>query len=435
MYQTICVLDFRWLLALWAVVAVGVSVWSLARKGWNADTRSSLIMLAIAGALIAFVLPRLVGSAGLPIQAWGTMLFVAMASGVALSMARARRVGLDPELILSLAVWAMMCGILGARVFYVIEYWPKFAKASWGETLFAVINLTQGGMVVYGSLLAGGLAVLVFIFRYRLPPLAMTDLVAPGVVLGVALGRIGCFLNGCCYGGLSDVPWSVQFPQGSPPFVDQMQRGQLAIHGLTFRGAPGDLPLIATVEPQSPAARKGLQAGQRILAINDKKVADVEAAQWELLSLYGEGTPIAIRVDGQARDAKWTITGPAPRSLNVHPAQLYSLIDGLLLFFFLLAYEPYKRREGELTAWVLVIHPISRFLLEIIRVDESAVFNTTMSISQNISIAIFAGGVCLWIYLLTRPPRPAIWPAPPASPAQREAGVAARPARQSSRAV
>lgn len=411
MYQTLLVLDFRWLLAVWAVVAVGTMCWSLAKRGWCAETRSTLAMLAVSGGLIAFVLPWLVGSVGLPIQAWGTMLFVAMACGVALSMYRARRVGLDPELILSLAVWCMVWGILGARVFYVIEYWPKFQKASWGETLFAVINLTQGGMVVYGSLLAGGAALLAFIWRHRLPALAMTDLIAPGAVLGVALGRIGCFLNGCCYGGLSELPWSVQFPQGSPPFIDQVQQGQLRIHGLSFEGRGGDRPVIAAVEPGSPAERKGLQPGQTILAINGKKVPDVESAQWELMNLYGEGTPIAVRVDGEARDAKWTITG-VQRSLRVHPAQLYSLIDGLLLCLFLLAYEPYQRRVGELTAWVLVLHPISRFLLEVIRVDESAVFNTQMSISQNISIAIFAGGVCLWIYLLSRPPREVRWPAP-----------------------
>ena len=82
----------------------------------------------------------------------------------------------------------------------------------------------------------------------------------------------------------------------------------------------------------------------------------------------------------------------------------------LLLCGFLLAYEPYKRRDGELTALVLTIHPISRFLLEIIRIDESAVFNTGMSISQNISIAIFAGGVCLWLYLFLRPSAACFWP-------------------------
>jgi prolipoprotein diacylglyceryltransferase len=80
----------------------------------------------------------------------------------------------------------------------------------------------------------------------------------------------------------------------------------------------------------------------------------------------------------------------------------------------LLAYEPYKKHQGELTALVLTIHPLSRFLLEIIRVDEASVFNTGMSISQNISIAIFLGGIALWAYLLLRRPQEPSWPAQPA---------------------
>ena len=70
----------------------------------------------------------------------------------------------------------------------------------------------------------------------------------------------------------------------------------------------------------------------------------------------------------------------------------------VLLCGFLLAYEPYKRRDGELTAWVLTIHPVARFLVEIIRVDEAKnVFHTGMTISQTISVAIFVGGIALWI--------------------------------------
>ena len=95
----------------------------------------------------------------------------------------------------------------------------------------------------------------------------------------------------------------------------------------------------------------------------------------------------------------------------MHPTQLYSLFDGLLLCAFLLVFEPYKRLDGELTALVLTIHPISRFLLEIIRDDEMAVFNTGMKISQNISIAILVGGLLLWAYLWARRPRSIPWPA------------------------
>jgi phosphatidylglycerol:prolipoprotein diacylglycerol transferase len=229
------------------------------------------------------------------------------------------------------------------------------------------------------------------------------------VVLGVGLGRIGCFLNGCCYGGLSDLPWAVRFPEESPAFADQAQRGELYLHGLLFHGAPREPAVIDRVEPGSAAEEHGLRAGQRVVMIDKVRTGTVEDAQWELLKLHGAGKELSIQVAGASTPVHWTLSQTRPRSRPVHPAQLYSLIDALLLCLFLLAYEPFKRRDGELTALVLVIHPISRFLLEIIRVDESAVFNTGMSISQNISIAIFAGGVMLWIYLFTRPPGLA-WP-------------------------
>jgi prolipoprotein diacylglyceryltransferase len=75
-----------------------------------------------------------------------------------------------------------------------------------------------------------------------------------------------------------------------------------------------------------------------------------------------------------------------------------------------LAYYPYRTRDGELTALTMTLHPISRFLIEIIRVDEQPVFNTPWSISQNISVLILAAAVCLWIYVM-RQPRGVAWPA------------------------
>ena len=104
------------------------------------------------------VLPSLVQDAGLPIRGYGVMLLIAVISGIWLSIQRARQVGLDPEIIWSLGTWFFVAGIGGARLFYIIEYWPRFQKASWTDTLLAMINLTQGGLVVYGSLLAGGAA-------------------------------------------------------------------------------------------------------------------------------------------------------------------------------------------------------------------------------------------------------------------------------------
>jgi phosphatidylglycerol:prolipoprotein diacylglycerol transferase len=407
------VFGFGWLLGIWAIASVAIMAWSLARYGWRAESRSYAAALCVVGLAIAVVLPLLTQPDGLPIRGYGVMLLVSVLSGIGLSVYRARQKGVDPEIILSLATWFFIWGIIGARVFYVIEYWEDFQEPTLAKTLLAMINLTQGGLVVYGSLLAGGAALVVFIYKHNLPGLALADLVAPGVVLGVALGRIGCFLNGCCYGGPSDLPWAVRFPAPSPAYVDQARQGQLFVHGLLFRGAGSDPAVIDRVEPGSQAARAGLKAGDRVTAINGAPAESVKTAQFELFNTFGAGKQLSIQVAGDAKARSWSIEGLPPLSRPVHPTQLYSLIDGLVLCFFLLAYEPYRRRDGELTALVLTIHPVSRFLLEVIRVDESPVFHTGMSISQNISIAIFVAGVGLWIYLLRRP-LGCCWPARPA---------------------
>ena len=280
-------------------------------------------------------------------------------------------------------------------------------------------------------------ALTAFVIRYRIPGLALSDLVAPSVVLGVAIGRIGCFMNGCCYGGASDLPWSVAFPWGSPPHGAQVERGQLPVQGILFAGKGADPPVIASVESGSLAAQAGLAAGQRVTQINGLHVDSVEDAELLLIDLSkyfwhlsGDrlyltsrlkstrmepeelGNELSIRVSGDPQPKTWALTGPVTGSRPVHPTQLYSFIDSLLLCLFLLAYYPYRTRDGEVTALTMTLHPISRFLIEIIRVDEQPVFGTPWSISQNISVLILAAAVCLWIYVW-RQPRGVAWPAAP----------------------
>ncbi|MBI3837961.1 MAG: prolipoprotein diacylglyceryl transferase [Planctomycetia bacterium] len=419
------VFGFGWLLTLWAVGSVVLLTWSLWRHGGK-ETLGYLPVLAVFGLVIAFVAPVLLEPEGLPIRSYGVMFLAAFVSSVVLAAYRARQVGLDPEIILSLGLWFLVSGIFGARLFYVIEYWDKFQRPTWWAMLGPMINITQGGLVVYGSLLAGGAALVVFVYKNRLPGLAFTDLIAPGVVIGVALGRIGCFLNGCCYGGITDLPWAVTFPPGSPAYLDQVQHGELFLQGMIFAGSGPDPAIVGEVEPNSAAARQGLKPGDQVTEINGRTVRSVDAAQVELLRIFGAGAPVSVKVAGAEQAKNWTVTAKPPRSRPVHPAQLYSLFDALLLCVFLLLYEPYKRRDGELTALVLTIHPISRFLLEIIRVDESPVFNTGMSISQNISLLIFAGGIGLWLYLWSRP-RGCTWPGlAVAAPRQNLPEIAAR---------
>jgi phosphatidylglycerol:prolipoprotein diacylglycerol transferase len=288
---------------------------------------------------------------------------------------------------------------VGARLFYVIQHWDRFQHDSLKETLFSLLNVMQGGLVVYGSVIAAGAALFVFCRQQRLPLLAVSDLIAPSLLLGLALGRVGCFLNGCCYGGLCELPWKVAFPWGSPPHWGQVQAGELDLHGIYLFGAETEPAVIDGVVPDSPAAQHGLKAGDRIDRINAVPVTSVGEAQHILLTAHGE---LAVTVAGDPETKRWKLASPLPRSRPVHPTQLYSTIDGLILSLFLWAWYPFRRREGEVTAWMITLYPITRFLMESIRTDEPKnIFG--MTISQNISLALFVVGLMLWGYLRNQP--------------------------------
>jgi len=196
------------LLGVWVLFSVGFLAFSGYRRGWGAETWMHLPMLVIVAAAIVFVLPNLVEGAGLPIRGYGVMMLVGVVAGVGLAMQRAQAARIDPEKILSLAFWLFAAGIAGARLFHVIEYWdqqyrqPKEGPLDPVATFKQVINIPAGGLVVYGSLIAGSLALIWFVKKNKLPGLALCDLIAPSMVLGLAFGRIGCLLNGCCFGGV-----------------------------------------------------------------------------------------------------------------------------------------------------------------------------------------------------------------------------------------
>ena len=350
---------FGWgiLLAVWAVGGAVLLAWTARREGLPAALRNLALPLAVAGAMILWLLPGLDDGAGVPIRGYGVMLLAAVAAGTGLAIVRGRRAGFDADTIVSLGTQVFLWGLVGARLFYVAEYPGQFFAPGQGlaASLAAVANVAAGGLVVFGSLPTAAAAAWLFARRRGLPLLRLADCIAPSLLVGLALGRLGCFLNGCCYGGPTDLPWGVRFPPESPPWFDQMSRGLI------------------------PAA-----------------------------------------------DAR----GVAPWSLPVHPAQLYAAIDAALLAGLALAYTPFRRREGAVFALVLALHPVSRLLLEAIRVDEPPALGTPLSVSQLISIVLLGLAAGLWAWIMTRPEAPAgrlgpagrLAPAGPGQPAGTEPG-------------
>jgi phosphatidylglycerol:prolipoprotein diacylglycerol transferase len=226
------------------------------------------------------------------------------------------------------------------------------------------------------------------------------------LLLGQALGRIGCLLNGCCFGGACDLPWAVTFPLGSPVYNEQVKEserpslGQLL--GMTLGIDADAAPVLEGVEPDGPLGKSGLRRGDRLKRIAGHAPRDAAEADLLLQHALLHQEPFSIETaDGRTFEVA-DLPVP-PRSLPVHPTQPYSAIDALLICLFLLAYEPFRRRDGELFALMLTIYPVTRFLLEIIRTDESAIFGTGLSISQNVSLLVMLGAAALWFHILRRP--------------------------------
>ena len=408
------VFGFGLLMGVWLVASVAFLAWLAWRQGFNADTLGYIPVLLLIGAVIGWLLPVLSKEQGLPIRGYGVMMFLAVVAGTAMTVHRAKRIGIVPDTIFSLAFWMVLPGILGARAFYVIEYWqPDFwphytsPDGGLGPLLASLLRIDEGGLVVYGSFFGAVAGMLFFVYKHRLPLLALCDVLAPSMALGLAIGRIGCLLNGCCYGAVCHHGWAVTFPQGSPAYRSQATRGQM--YGFTLPTNPKADPVVQAVEPDSPANLANLERGDFLKAIFLKdvdkfEIVNTEDAYWVIEQAFAFRKPLKIEL---AKGG--TIEIPAvpipPRSLAVHPTQIYSTIDGLVLCLLLLAYAPFARRDGEVFALMISIYPITRFLIEGLRTDEAAIGDTGMSISQNVSIGLLLAAIALWVYISRQPKR------------------------------
>ncbi|WP_425396513.1 prolipoprotein diacylglyceryl transferase family protein [Aeoliella sp.] len=394
---------FGLLLAILVVGAAIWAAWALKRDGGKQDVLTSLPVLAILAGGIVF-LPRVFPD-GFPIRGYGLMLIAAGASGLGLAYVRMRQAGLNPDLLFSLAFWMFLLGIVGGRVFYVVEYWESnFSHLERGQALIEAVKYVNGGLVVYGALVGATVAFLIFVRRHHLPTLAMADLIAPSLVVGLAFGRIGCLLNGCCFGGVADVPWAVTFPKEgsvgySPPYKAQVDGGDF--FGMHLAEKDGQVQ-VALVLPGSPAAKAGAEVGDVVESLAGHQVTSATMAASIFEAALAEGHTLPVRFQDKPEVVLSAVTLP-PRSLPVHPTQIYSAVNAGLLAWLLWSYYPYRRRDGEVFALLITVYPVARFLLERIRIDESSFFGTGLSISQNVSLVLLAAALLLWGYLSRQP--------------------------------
>ena len=145
----------------------------------------------------------------LPVRWYGVMMALAFIAGLWTATRRARQVNVSGDIIADVTLWLMLGSIAGARLVWVTTYW----KTELADQPFREVFMIQhGGLVFYGGLIGATVAGFIYLTWKKLPVWKIADILAPSIALGCVFGRVGCLLNGCCYGRACDLPWAIHFP-------------------------------------------------------------------------------------------------------------------------------------------------------------------------------------------------------------------------------
>lgn len=139
------------------------------------------------------------------------MMALAFVAGLWTASRRCVRDGISPEKVLDVGPWLIVGAIIGARALHVATYWrEEFA----GKPIWEIFMVQHGGLVFYGGLIGASLGCILYARLKKIPLWKLADALAPSIALGSVFGRIGCLLNGCCYGRVCELPWAIHFPDG-----------------------------------------------------------------------------------------------------------------------------------------------------------------------------------------------------------------------------
>jgi len=232
---------------------LGLNVrWSEPVRPWGAAIGQGLVSAAAAGAVawgVRWFAENRLGRDSVPLHSYGMAMALAFVLGIGLSSRWAREDKLPAvplrdkfgvplkdrsgapltisasELVGDLSFYLLLAGLGGARLLYIITNW----STEYAPDPLKALKLWEGGLVFYGGFIAAVITAFVYIRRHRIPFLPYGDILLPSVALGHAIGRLGCYAAGCCFGNVArdGFPWTVQFPRGSPAFYEHLGHGHI----------------------------------------------------------------------------------------------------------------------------------------------------------------------------------------------------------------
>jgi phosphatidylglycerol:prolipoprotein diacylglycerol transferase len=154
--------------------------------------------------------PTLLKFGTFAIHSYGLLLAIAFLASIQVFLARGKARGLPEDRLSTLSLWLLVLAILGGRLLFVATHWDEYK----GDPI-GVFRLWEGGLMLYGGYVLAILGGILYVRRVKMPVWRVGDAAAPAMALGIGIGRLGCFLNGCCYGLPTKLPWGIQFPPES----------------------------------------------------------------------------------------------------------------------------------------------------------------------------------------------------------------------------
>jgi phosphatidylglycerol:prolipoprotein diacylglycerol transferase len=324
---------------------------------------------------------------------------------VGLGYRQAKQIGWSLDRLLSLTFATVVGGIVGARIFFVVQKWSELPGDTLVERLYEALKFTEGGLVVYGSIIGALVTIGVWGWWRGYGLFAVADFVVPVFLLGLAFGRIGCLLNGCCYGGICEAPLpKVTFPRGSLPYMDQLNSGELLGVRIAKSAGSAGQNSVVEVRPGSWADKQGLRPGQQW--------GEMRADLFPPAKGDDPAGPPQVSAQIEIDQRSLGLTNELPgRSLPTHPSQIYAAVNAALLSGFLFCLWPNVRRDGIVFGLGWAMYGVSRMIEEWIRIDEAGQFGTSLSIAQWISLGGIVAGLAILAIQLQKPPGRRLMPA------------------------
>lgn len=282
------------------------------------------------------------------VHSYGLMLVIGLLLAMELGKFLARRYGLNGDDFATASILALVSGLIGARIAYVIQFHSEFAGGTFTENLLSAANITSGGLVYYGGFLLAVPTLIAYARWKKIPVLRGMDIVAPCLMIGLGMGRVGCFMNGCCWGQHCTLPApiTITFPFHSNPYIDDFEN--------------------RSIEPNP-----SLFVRDPIAHVDRLMTPDEISKQHDLLAVAA-----------------------AERSLPVIDTQLISTVTALMIAGILVCYFTLAGAPGRGFALMLMLEGPTRFLIEGMRVEP--LFIGRLTLSMFIGLILAVAGVVMW---------------------------------------